>query len=399
MGEDKLSQQRAAEIWDRFCDTLKEAKATLFHERGPDGAQDLAAGVRMLSRNIPIALDKMFENADPLHPAFIHHNDWRHKFAGDNPDCLYLWAPINGSDSYRITGMWGNAAYIVFTINDYVNTVTGGKVAANLFGNDVIVEDDGSFEVIIGPEEPDPRPKNWMKSNPTTFRVLLRQFFGDWENEEKITLRIDRLGDAPPAEMTPESVNEGLIASARQVADLTAFWVNTLSKWQPNPLRFLSFQEVTQGTISAASPGGANMSCYWEMGGDEAIVVRVRPPKAQYWNMEIGNWWYESMDYRHRLSSTNSHYAELEDDGELIVVVSHDDPGVPNWLDASGYSRGHLTVRWMKAETTPVPLVERIKRSELCSRLPAKVHTIDAAARKEQIAARNRGVMKRFNGF
>jgi hypothetical protein len=56
------------------------------------------------------------------------------------------------------------------------------------------------------------------------------------------------------------------------------------------------------------------------------------------------------MDYRYRLANTNCHYAALEEDGELIVVVSHDDPGLPNWLDPSGHSEGYVTYRWMLAD-------------------------------------------------
>jgi hypothetical protein len=397
MSEDSLSDAEVARIWDQFCDTLKEAKGVLFHPGAPTAALDRAAGLRVLSRQIPIALDKMFENADPLHPAFIHHNDWRHKFAGDNPDCLYLWAPINGTDTYRITGTWGDAAYVVFTLNDYVNTVTGGKPSGNL--SDVVLEADGKFEIILSPEEPSPRPRNWMQTSPRTFRILLRQFFGDWENERKIDLRIDRLGDTPPPMVTVEGVEAGLLASAQQVIDMPAYWADIIAKWLPTPNEFLDFQAVSQGKVAAATPGGAGLTAYWQMDADEALIVRVHPPKCQYWNMEIGNFWYESMDYRHRLCGTNSHYAALEDDGELIAVVSHDDPGVPNWFDASGHAGGYMICRWMKAEGAPFPSITRVKRAELTAHLPNGVRSIDTAGRRAQIAARNRGMMKRFCGF
>ncbi|MGE0388362.1 MAG: DUF1214 domain-containing protein [Gammaproteobacteria bacterium] len=397
MNASTLGEVEAARIWDEFCDTLKQAKAVLFRDGAPATAQDRAAGLRMLSRHIPIALDKMFENADPLHPAFIHHNDWRHKFAGDNPDCLYLWAPINGTDTYRISGTWGSAAYVVFTVNDFVNTVTGGKPFANL--GEVAVEDDGTFEIIASPQEPSPRPRNWLRTSPNSFRIMLRQFFGDWENEEKINLRIDRLGETPPPEVTADGVRRGLSASAQQVVDMTAYWAQVIALWQSQPMQFLPFHEVTQGKVAAATPGGAPLTCYWTLAADEAIVIRVVPPRAKYWNMEIGNWWFESMDYRYRLSGTNSHYATLEENGELIAVISHDDPGVPNWFDASGFACGYALCRWMKADAAPVPTVERVKRSELRAHLPGNVRTIDAAARRVQIAARNRGMMKRFAGF
>jgi hypothetical protein len=102
------------------------------------------------------------------------------------------------------------------------------------------------------------------------------------------------------------------------------------------------------------------------------------------------------MDYRYRLASTNCHHAVLEDDGELIVVVSHDDPAVPNWLDPSGHTEGYITYRWMLAETCPVPQCEQVPRDALFEHLPAGVRRITPRGRHAQLEARRRGVLKRF---
>jgi hypothetical protein len=102
------------------------------------------------------------------------------------------------------------------------------------------------------------------------------------------------------------------------------------------------------------------------------------------------------MDYRYRLASTNCHHAVLEDDGELIVVVSHDDPGLPNWLDPSGHTEGYVTYRWMLAEDCPVPHCRQVPRAALLQHLPAVVQRITPPARRAQLDARRRGAQKRF---
>lgn len=66
------------------------------------------------------------------------------------------------------------------------------------------------------------------------------------------------------------------------------------------------------------------------------------------------------MDCRYRLSSTNCHHATLDDNGELILVISHNDPCLPNWPDPSGHSEGYATFRWMLAQSC---LVKQVKRS------------------------------------
>ena len=108
-----------------------------------------------------------------------------------------------------------------------------------------------------------------------------------------------------------------------------------IEKWKAQPNRFLSYRQLDDNPIDA-TPGGEPLICYWQVPEDEALIVRVFPPRARYWSVEFGNYWWESMDYRYRLANTNDHYAKREADGELILVVSHEDPGVPNWLDASG---------------------------------------------------------------
>jgi hypothetical protein len=102
------------------------------------------------------------------------------------------------------------------------------------------------------------------------------------------------------------------------------------------------------------------------------------------------------MDYRYRLAGTNCHHAVLEEDGELIVVVSHDDPGVPNWLDPSGHTEGYITYRWMLADHYPVPQCRQVPRAALDEHLPAGVRRIEPVQRRAQLAARRRGVHKRF---
>jgi hypothetical protein len=86
----------------------------------------------------------------------------------------------------------------------------------------------------------------------------------------------------------------------------------------------------------------------------------------------------------------------LHGDGELVLVVSHDDPGVANWLDPSGHLEGYITVRWIGARDYPVPDCRQVKREALFDHLPAGLATVEPAQRREQLAARRRGVIRRF---
>ncbi len=102
------------------------------------------------------------------------------------------------------------------------------------------------------------------------------------------------------------------------------------------------------------------------------------------------------MDYRYRISSINSEQAVLEDDGSLTVVVSHTDPGVPNWLDCAGFTSGQINQRWVEADEYPVLETELVKLKDLDRSLPRAARQIDPAGRAEQLRRRKAGVDRRF---
>lgn len=379
--------------WHKFCDDLKASGDIAFRENAASNPVDRAAGVRLLSRNIALGLAFEFENNDPLHPELMHYFDPMRKQGGDNTDALYVGAPVNGTDTYRISGNRGTAQYFCVTVVEKGNTPWGGAVPHLLFGDDLEVAEDGSFELILSPT---PQPGNWLQTTPDTYRVTFRQFFGDWENEKPMEARIDRItSDGTPPQLSPDKVIKGLGDASHWVDWSLTYWADMIERWKNQPNRFLSYRQLDNHKIDA-TPGGEPMIAYWMLPKDEALIIRVTPPKAQYWAVEFGNYWWESMDYRNRMCSTNCHHATLQDDGELIVVISHDDPGVPNWLDPSGHSEGYVTYRWMRAESFPVPQATQVKRSELDAHLPKDIARITKEERIEQLAARRRGIVNRF---
>jgi hypothetical protein len=243
---------------------------------------------------------------------------------------------------------------------------------------------------------PDPQPGNWIRTTDATWRVTVRQFFADWEGEAPMRAAIERLDQAPPKpEPTIDTLSNGLLDSARWVSESTRYWADMLDKWQALPNAFKSYRQLEDNAIDA-TPGGEPLICYWKVPHDSALIIRVHPPSADYWSVEFGNYWWESMDYRYRLCSTNCYHAQLEDDGELIVVASHVDPGLPNWLDTCGHNEGYVTYRWVGAQDCPIPQCELVGLAELDRRLPASCQRINVAQRAEQLAERRRGVNKRF---
>ncbi|MCR9184039.1 MAG: DUF1214 domain-containing protein [Halieaceae bacterium] len=384
--------------WDAFCDKLKESSDLVFRDTTPASEIDRAKGLRLLARNISLGLQFNLDNCDADFPEIMHYFDPIRKQGGDNTDAYYSGAPINGKNTYRVTGKRGTARFFAITVLENGNTPWGGGVTGNLIDSDVLVDKEGNFEVTVSPE-PDPGNRgNWIQTTPNAWRITFRQFFADWENEEPMKARIDRINELEHDPMlSAADVARGLGGAADWVRSSTAYWAGMLDKWKTQPNTFLSYGQLEDNKIDF-TPGGAPLISYWFLPRDEAIVVRVRPPEADYWAVEFGNYWWETMDYRNRLSNTNCHYAHMEDDGELILVIAHEDTGHPNWLDPSGHEEGYVTVRWIGADHYPVPAATQMKLQDLDTYLPKGGKRLTRAERKEQIAERRRGVLNRF-GF
>jgi len=87
----------------------------------------------------------------------------------------------------------------------------------------------------------------------------------------------------------------------------------------------------------------------------------------------------------------------------LRFVVSEQNPGLANWLETTGHSRGYLQIRWQRTsrEFTAAdgPTVQKVRFAELSQRLPyyeqAQVTPDEWRAR---IAARQAAVANRMLG-
>jgi hypothetical protein len=66
------------------------------------------------------------------------------------------------------------------------------------------------------------------------------------------------------------------------------------------------------------------------------------------WNRHM-----QTLEYAHRRSSLNTAQIAYEPDGSYVVVISHRDPGVANWLDTGGHRVGTIFWRYLLPESDP----------------------------------------------
>lgn len=353
----------SGQVWEQFCDTVKSAGQIILREKSPANPFDRAEGFRYLSRLVRGAVESFMEDVSPLYPrlAKLPHMV---KIGADNPDNYYQSASISGKYDYRIRGTRGTIHYIsigAYSGNYGQGTTAGGR-AGCLEDHQLEVNPDGTLEITLSCNE---HPGNWIRMEPDTGLLIVRQSFLDRENEELAELQIECLNaEGPPSPLTSEDVIHGLgMASLWVVGCATRFtdWAEGFAQ-RPNELHPL---DDAVSTAAHADPNIYFFHGYWTIASDEALIIETTPPECDYWNFQLNNYWMESLDYRYHQITVNKHTAKYEPDGSVRMVVAHRNPGIPNWMDTAGHSHGTMGLRWVRADHFPAPKTRVVQLSEL----------------------------------
>lgn len=349
--------------WEEFCDALKRAGAQVLRPEAPASELDRAEGYRYLSRLLRLGLEMHLEYADPDFPGFFAPSHETAKIGGDNPDNLYLMARLNGRHEYVVRGERGTVPYLSF------GTQKGGyesdgrmEQTGFLDGSELAVGADGRFEVVLSGAR---RPGNWLKIEPSSNALIVRQTFLDRRAEQPARLSIARLDAGErPAPLTAERLHTGLRNAARFV-DGTA---RLFAGWSQGFQQHANALPPANQALCQSVGGDPNIfyyHSYWKLAPNEALVVHLaRIPECRFWNLQVSNYWMESLDYRHHCISVNKHSARLDADGGATIVVSArnpDRPAWPNWLETAGHASGTLCLRWVGAKQPVHPTTEIVR--------------------------------------
>lgn len=339
--------------WEEFCDTLKAAGAALHHGKAPLDPVSQAEGYRYLTRLLRAGLEAFVEHADPLAPSFRHVVHETIKMGSDNPDNRYLHASVDGGLEYRIRGRRGSVAYLGFgtQVGHYGQ---GGAMPPTgyLDASQLQLEADGSFEILLSAT---PKPGNWLPMTPQTGTLIVRQTFLDRERETPAELHIERLGgDGAPSPLTAARLQDGLRNASTLVAGASMLFARWADEWQAHANRLPRFDQ-DKSDNAGGDPNIAYYHSYFRLEADEALVIDATPPRCEYWNFQLNDYWLESLDYRYARIHINKHTARYRPNGSVRVVVAHRDPGADNWLSTTGHTQGTMTWRWVRADAHPEP--------------------------------------------
>lgn len=347
-------------VWRNFCAQLAEAGEVLARPSAPVTALDQAEGLRYLSRLARTALNMLVDSADPDFPRLFMLCDDKIKIGADNPDNIYQQCVVRADRTYRVTGKRNSVPY--FSIGSKANRYAiDGTMASTgeIEFSDMTFGPDGSFELIVSKE---PHPGNWLPMADDSTLLIVRQTFDDKASQTPADIRVERIGAGAqvPALLTPAVIEQQLMAAAawtRGTANTFANW----SEWfktQPN--------RIYDGDQSVFQKAGGDPNIwyghfYYDLQPGEALVIESPVPDCRMWNVQIDNWWMESLDHVHQKVWLNNAKAKLEGDGSVVVVCADADPGFGNWIDLAGHRSGTGLWRWFNADRVVVPQMRVIK--------------------------------------
>lgn len=311
------------------------------------------------------AMSGMYWEAQPEHPRFVSIVDPGRKLQGDNPDAIYHYARVDGHRAYRVTGRIDKECYTSFTLH---GPAEDGGMAGPLRGDindrDLTIGADGSYSLTISADQADAEGGDWIKLEDDTIAVIVRGYFElpvSAQNDSSVHVDIDieclDVETPPPAlsdDFIAERMREG-IAFLRQVTTGQTFggpsgvpFVSDVANVIPKPFSFRD--------SGMPVPGAADIHyamCRWDLGPDEAMVMRGTIPNGVFVNVMLWNAHMQTLEYRGRQSSLNGSQIQLEADGTFEIWVSAKDPGHPNWLDTDSHGRGSVFWRFLLPEEDP----------------------------------------------
>ena len=131
-----------------------------------------------------------------------------------------------------------------------------------------------------------------------------------------------------------------------------------MPSWVSNEINAFdnSAYDESNTEIGYAAADNAYLQARYDLGPDQALVMRGRFPRCRFANVVIWNHRLQTPPYRYRNVSLNRNQIQYEADGSYRVVIAHRDPGVPNWIDTAGQTTGMIFWRFLLPQEQTLPV-------------------------------------------
>jgi len=378
-----------------YLGALEEAVDQIANTWRPDNPEYRADVYRQIMMQFSYGYFAFF-HADPEHPDWAPL--WNPVYTlQPNPDDIYLYCPISIDHTYRLTGNRGTVKMLLINTQGGLPGVgvtdTTGVSYADIDDGDLTLDADNNFDLLISAEKPAGYKGDWLQIKPGAQCLMTRYRSYDWLGEIDPVMSIECLtAKNPKKRLTPAEILERIKLMAAMPAEAQKAFYTMQNQVKAN---------VGVNTFEPTRLGGAlsrqiYIPAVYDFEDDEALILETDLPKVRrYWNWQINDPYFNTVEYVYRLSSTNGHFAHVASDGRFYGVLALKDPGVPNWLDTAGYKQGTIYGRWYDCDSHPMPTLKRVKFSEIRDHLPADTPVVTPEQRAEELRLRVRGAQRR----
>lgn len=396
-------QEAMNDAWTTFAQEIQALGELVENAPFNTDERTAAEGYRHMARFMSTMIAKFTDHNNPDYPLFTRFPNHVARIGWDNPDNPYLSAAVRGDHHYRIRGNISSFDLVTFNVYSGMlgyTPMADMRTVASITSEDLVVAEDGSFELILSPE---PHEGNWMKLESDADNIVIRRLISDWQQLDEGSweiLNLTTLGHSAPRPQ-PMEIKEQLresVKMARGVREILTIAHRVTFQLQQNPNE-VPLPAVGDPDLAMNDPFQATSRASFELEKDEVLLIEVPKMNCKFTNIQLANPWMESLDYASRQSSLNNHTTQVDEDGMIRYVISQQDPGVPNWLDTAAYPRGSLFARWTYCDSYPAQLTSTVvKLTELSAHLPSSTPTVSAAQRAEIIKLRQSAISRRYAG-
>lgn len=379
------------QAWRSYMDATRDA-GVAFLEAHPQGdAADRAEALLYLVSQLSISVQMTMAARDRDLPLLRLGATNIGKWGLDGADARYLGAAIDPAGRYMLRGTLGSARIsAVQVVSDFPRFVAHASLP------DEDLKSAGSeVEVLLSAQRPLDWQGLWLPLEQDANRLVIREYFGDWQLEEPASWRLERLDVAAPPTRLPDPASTLPI-----LEEIVARLRNRLEIWMPWVERT---RDSLANQLVQLSPGGQGLQSniygegWFSLAEDEVLLVEMEAPQAMLWSIQLGNMWWESLDYIHRPGSLNSEQSLPDPDGRYRIIIAAADPGYANWLDTGGRGEGAIMYRFQNSRNSPLPVATLHKISALPAVMPKDAVMATPAMREAQRELRRAHAHRRWS--
>ena len=363
-----------------------------------DDPQVVLDGYRYLTTLLYGGIYNHVLNADVDRPKFISNWDDLAGWTSNSRDGMYRCTNIDPNGTYRVICKPQGGLPVTATfqlMNNFWKTPGGGKTLAvkNLY--DLEPENDGSYEVILSKHQTAHR--NFVQLVEGTEAIMFREYIASDELQKRFIMSIERI-DQPQTVPAESDTKEQLAEKLNNAVDMVK-----------NAARvYLDMTRMMRKTINGialvdeiAKYGGSLENRYysgsWDLGPDEALILEMKPVKAEYWAITATNFWNQALSGSDIPGELNNYDTVTDPDGIIRILITHKDPGYVNWISTGGLKVGNINTRFNFLKEAEKLTCKKIKLADLGTVMAPDSIRVSTEEREKQLRKTRMGVLDRMN--